>query len=301
MTTRVLKLAPFFCPLAIATPAFAEEAHGVETMAAPLFKLGPLPITNSMVMTWIVALALVIVIRIVAGRPKLVPSRGQALVEDMIGWLKDIVGPVIGQTAIKAAFPLLLALFIYILIQNWSGLVPGVGTLLMRHGDGPWMELARPAHADMNGTIALTFCAFLAGTILVLRFAGPKTILIDLFGNKANKDEVPAALYYPLSLIFIVVGLLELVSIFFARPVSLSFRLYGNIFGGENLLHSMSAILRWGLPIPFYFMELLVGIVQAFVFALLISVYIGLLTNHGDGHGYAEADHHDAKPGSAPH
>ncbi|HVW20953.1 MAG TPA: F0F1 ATP synthase subunit A [Opitutaceae bacterium] len=266
-------------------------------MATPLFKIGPLPITNSMVMTWIVALGLVIVIRIVAGRPKLVPTRGQALVEDMIGGIKDIVAPVIGKTAINAAFPLLMALFTYILIQNWSGLIPGVGTILMR-SHGAWHEFARPAHADMNGTIALTACAFLAGAFLVLRYAGPKTIFVDLFGNKASKEEVPAAIYYPLSLIFIAVGFLELVSIFFARPVSLSFRLYGNIFGGENLLHSMSAITRWGLPIPFYFMELLVGIVQAFVFALLIAVYIGLLTNHGDGHGHEQEGHHDAGSGS---
>ncbi|HEX3730947.1 MAG TPA: F0F1 ATP synthase subunit A [Opitutaceae bacterium] len=291
MTTRVLKLAPFFAPLAIATPAFAEGGHGVETRATPLFKVGPLPVTNSMVMTWIVALALVIVIRAVAGRPKLVPTRGQALVEDLIGGIKDIVDPIVGGTAIKAAFPLLMALFTYILIQNWSGLIPGVGTILMRHGDGEWMELMRPAHADMNGTIALSFCAFIAGAFLVLRFAGPRAIIVDLFGNKANKDEVPAVLYYPLSLIFIAVGFLELISIFFARPVSLSFRLYGNIFGGENLLHSMSAITRWGLPIPFYFMELLVGLVQAFVFALLIAVYIGLLTNHGDGHAQGGQAH----------
>jgi F-type H+-transporting ATPase subunit a len=290
--TRVRKLAPLFSSLAIASPAFAEGGHGVETMASPLFKVGPLPITNSMVMTWVVALALVIVIRIVAGRPKLVPTRGQALVEDMIGGIKDIVDPIIGGTAIKAAFPLLMALFTYILIQNWSGLIPGVGTILMRsHTTGEWMELARPAHADMNGTIALSLCAFIAGAVLVLRFAGPKAILIDLFGNKANKAEVPAAVYYPLSVIFVAVGFLELISIFFARPVSLSFRLYGNIFGGENLLHSMSAITRWGLPIPFYFMELLVGLVQAFVFALLIAVYIGLLTNHGDGHGHDEKAH----------
>jgi len=143
----------------------------------------------------------------------------------------------------------------------------------------------------MNSTIALSFCAFLAGFILVLRFAGPKMILIDLFGNKADKNDVSPFVYYPLSLVFIAVGFLELISIFFARPISLSFRLYGNIFGGENLLHSMSAITRWGLPLPFYFMELLVGAVQAFVFTLLIAVYIGLLTSHGDhDHGPEAAD-----------
>ncbi len=285
--SRVRKLALFSLPLATVLPAFGAESRGIEPMAHGMFHLGPLPVSNSMVMTWLVAIALVVVIRLVVGRPKLVPSRGQAMIENLILGIKDIVDPIVGAKAIKATFPLLIALFTFILIQNWSGLIPGVGTVLVRSKGGEWMEFVRPAHADMNATIALTLCAFIAGLILVLRFAGIKVVLIDIFGNKADKRDVPAIVYYPLSLIFFAVGLLELVSIFFARPISLSFRLFGNIFGGENLLHSMSAISRWGLPIPFYFMELLVGLVQAFVFTLLIAVYIGLLTNHGDDHGEA--------------
>jgi F-type H+-transporting ATPase subunit a len=289
--TLVKKLALVLAPSLIALPAFADQGGGVAPMAEPLFRVGPLPITNSMVMTWLVAIALIIVIRIAVGKPRLIPSRGQAAIEGLIEGIRDIVDPIVGKKAIKAAFPLLIALFVYILIQNWSGLVPGVGTIMMRsHVNGEWMELVRPAGADMNGTVALALCAFLAGFIIVLRFAGPKAILVDLFGNKADKNDVPAIVYYPLSVIFVGVGLLELVSIFFARPVSLSFRLYGNIFGGENLIHSMSAISRWGLPLPFYFMELLVGLVQAFVFALLIAVYIGLLTNHGDDPGHETSD-----------
>jgi F-type H+-transporting ATPase subunit a len=81
------------------------------------------------------------------------------------------------------------------------------------------------------------------------------------------------------------------VSIIF-RPISLSFRLFGNVYGGENLLHAMSAMSRWGLPIPFYFLELLIGFVQALVFTLLVSVYIGLICNHGDDH----SDTHDHAP-----
>jgi F-type H+-transporting ATPase subunit a len=139
----------------------------------------------------------------------------------------------------------------------------------------------------MNGTIALSVISFIAWLYIVLRHAGPAFIIKDLFGNKADKRDVPAVIYYLLFPIFFAVGLLEIVSILF-RPVSLSFRLYGNIFGGENLIHSMSAISRWGLPVPFYFMEMLVGLVQAFVFTLLVAVYIGLLCNHGDDHGHSE-------------
>jgi F-type H+-transporting ATPase subunit a len=288
--TRAKRLGLFLLSFATISPAFAAEKAGVEAMATPLFKIGPLPVTNSMLMTWIVALGLIVLVRLMVGKPQLVPTHGQAMVEGMLEWLKDIVGPIIGNRAIMATFPLLIGLFVFILLQNWSGLIPGVGTVMMRsHTTGEWMELVRPAGADMNSTIALSLCAFVAGFILVLRFAGPKVIFIDLFGNKADKNDVSPFVYYPLSLIFIAVGFLELVSIFIARPISLSFRLYGNIFGGENLIHSMSAISRWVLPWPFYFMELLVGLVQAFVFTLLISVYIGLLTSHGD-HDHPPAD-----------
>jgi F-type H+-transporting ATPase subunit a len=288
---RVKNLAFLLPTFALATPAWAAEEHaGVEAMAGTLFHVGPLPVTNSMLMTWVVAVGLIVLVRLMVRKPQLIPSRGQAVIESMLEGIKDIVGPIIGTRAIAATFPLLIGLFVFILIQNWSGLIPGVGTIMMRsHMTGEWMELVRPAGADMNSTIALSFCAFLAGFILVLRFAGPKAIIVDLFGNKADKNDVSPFVYYPLSLVFIAVGFLELISIFFARPISLSFRLYGNIFGGENLLHSMSAITRWGLPLPFYFMELLVGLVQAFVFTLLIAVYIGLLTSHGD-HDHAPAD-----------
>jgi F-type H+-transporting ATPase subunit a len=199
----------------------------------------------------------------------------------------DLVTPIVGPKVVKAAFPLLMALFIFILIQNWSGLFPGVGTIKLFQ-NGEWKELIRPGNADMNGTIALALVSFAGWLYLVLRYAGPRFILHDLFGNKADKREIPVVIYYFLGPIFFAVGLIETISILF-RPVSLSVRLFGNVFGGENLLHSLSAICRWGLPVPFYFLEMLIGFVQAFVFTLLVSVYIGLLCNHGDDHGPDEA------------
>src|SRR5690606_37724849 len=131
--------------------------------------------------------------------------------------------------------------------------------------------------ADMNGTIALAIVAMAVWLFLILKYAGPKVILFDLFGNKADKREVPVAIYYFLTVIFLAVGLIEIISIAI-RPVSLSFRLFGNVYGGENLLHGT------GFIFPFYFLELLIGLVQALVFTLLVAVYIGLICNHGDGH-----------------
>ncbi|HEY4301171.1 MAG TPA: F0F1 ATP synthase subunit A [Candidatus Didemnitutus sp.] len=294
MMLHTNKILGAFLGLGLACVANASE--GVAPKAEALFHAGPFPITNSMVTSWVVAVALIVAVRLAIKTPTLVPSRGQAIVESLVSSIYDLVAPIVGKNAIKAAFPVLIGLFTYILIQNWSGLVPGVGTVFMKDARGGWMEFVRPAHADMNGTIALALVAITTWLVLILRFAGPKMILYDLFGNKADRREIPALIYYFLFIIFFAVGVIEVISIIF-RPVSLSFRLYGNVLGGENLLHAMSSITRWGLPIPFYFLEVLIGFVQAFVFTLLVSVYIGLLCNHGDDQHGADAGH-GAQPAS---
>jgi F-type H+-transporting ATPase subunit a len=296
--SRVIKLASVWLSLFSAIPAFAaeEHGHGMSQSADVLFKIGGwLPVTNSMVTSWVVAAVLIIVVRLAIKKPRLVPSRGQAIVENLVEGVLNLITPIVGKKVAKPAFPLLVGLFTFILIQNWSGLVPGVGTIYMvDHQTGGWMEFVRPGNADLNGTLALAIVAILGWFYFIMRYAGPALVFKDIFGNKADKSEIPAAIYYPLFLVFFAVGIIEVISILF-RPVSLSFRLFGNVFGGENLLHAMSGIQKWGLPIPFYFLELLIGFVQALVFTLLVSVYIGLICNHGDdhhedGHGHAKTD-----------
>lgn len=288
--SRVTKLAFALAPLAFVTSAFAEES-GVSPRAEALFHVGPLPVTNSMVTSWIVAAVLILLIRLAVRKPTLVPSKAQSIVESIVQGVLDLISPIVGSHAARATFPLLVCLFIFILTQNWSGLFPGVGTLFVRNSEGGWVELIRPGNADMNGTVALAAVAMIAWFYFIMRYAGPKAVFLDLFGNKADKKEIPAAIYYFLFFVFFAVGIIEIISIIF-RPVSLSFRLFGNVFGGENLIHAMSGLFRWGLPIPFYFLEVLIGFVQALVFTLLVAVYIGLICNHGDDHG---AENHDAE------
>ena len=246
-----------------------------------LFTVFGLPITNSMFTSWVVSLLLIGVIRLMVKTPQLVPTRGQEIIENLVVGIHDIVAPITGKAAAKAAFPLLIGLFTYILIHNWSGLFPGVGTIGTHDDHGHFIPYIRPGNADLNGTAALAIVSMVAWFYLIFKYAGMKVIAYDLFGNKAKKEDVPSALYYFLFLIFGTVGFIEIISIIF-RPISLSFRLFGNVFGGENLLHSMTGLFKWGLPIPFYFLELLIGLVQALVFTLLVSVYIGLICNHGD-------------------
>lgn len=288
--SRVHKLVRFALLLTIGLPLFGAEEGGVSPSAAKLVDFGNgWAITNSMVTGWTFSALLVLLVLWMVGKPKILPSKGQAVMESMIEALRDLFEPIVGKKAFPAAFPVLVTLFIFILFHNWMGLLPGVGTMGWGHDvDGHFhilSPLIRPHNSDFNGTIALALISFGAWAIIVFKFAGPKVIIKDLFGNKAEKGETPGWLYPILSIVFILVGLIEVFSIVI-RPFTLSVRLFGNVFGGENLLHGT------GFLFVFYFMELLVGLIQALVFTLLTSVYIGLLANHGDDHGHAAESHH---------
>jgi len=279
----------FVLLFALAGTVSAHASGGVDPKAAELFSVFGLPVTNSMVTSWVVSLLILFGLRLLVRKPQLIPSRGQAIIESALEALRGLYEPIVGKHAFKGAFPILVCLFFFILLQNWSGLIPGVGSIGFGHVvDGKFHvtePFIRPANADWNGTIALAAVAMLSWAYLILRYAGPKLILYDLFGNKADKNEVAAYIYYPLSVIFFLVGFIEIVSICI-RPFTLSVRLFGNIFGGENLLHAT------GFVFPFYLLEALVGFVQALVFTLLLSVYIGLICNHGDeDHDKVEAHH----------
>lgn len=266
----------------MAIPA-ASAAESAEALFKIPFPGGfSFPVTNSMVTTWIVALVLIALIRLACGRPKLVPSKGQYAIETIIGMFKEILEPILGKRAFPAAFPLLICLFFFILVQNWASLIPGIGTIGWHNADGSFTALFRPLGADMNGTLGLALVSFGAWLILIFKFAGPKAVLHEWFGNKADKRDVPAAVYYFLALIFAATGIIEIISIIF-RPVSLSFRLFGNVYGGETLMHGTNYF------VVFYFLEMLVGVVQALVFTLLSAVYIGLITNHDDNAEHADA------------
>jgi F-type H+-transporting ATPase subunit a len=280
-------------------------AEGVAPSAAKLVDLGHgWSITNAMVTGWFVSALLVALVLWLIGRPSVLPSRGQAVIESLIEALRGLFEPIVGKAAFPLSFPLLITFFIFILFHNWMGLIPGVGTVGWGQTDAAGhfhitRPFIRPHNADFNGTIALALISFGAWAIIVFKIAGPKTIAWDLFGNKADKKETPAWLYPVLALVFLIVGFIEVFSIAI-RPFTLSVRLFGNVFGGENLLHGTTFF-----PI-FYFMELLVGLIQALVFTLLTSVYIGLLCNHeGGDHAHDDHDHgHDdhataAKPGAA--
>ncbi|MCX6888636.1 MAG: F0F1 ATP synthase subunit A [Verrucomicrobia bacterium] len=269
--------------LSLFAPVFAlANEEGVNPKATDLFQIGGIPVSNSILTTWILAAVIIIAIRVLIGTPKIVPSKGQALVENMASGLRDALEPIVGKSMIGKVFPTLCGFFIFILLMNWSGLLPGVGTIKY-NSDGHWLDAIRPATSDLNTTLALSIISFVAWTYFVLRYAGFKVLIFDLFGNKADKKELSTPMWIMLSFIFLGVGGIEVVSIAF-RLISLSFRLYGNVFGGENLIHALGGIAPYVVPAVAGLLEVLVGLIQAFVFTLLSAVYIGLICNHEGGH-----------------
>ncbi|MDR2030307.1 MAG: F0F1 ATP synthase subunit A [Puniceicoccales bacterium] len=277
---------PVLCMLAIVLWRILPVAtDAVDRAAHVLFFLFPhVPVSNAMVTGWILSLATIFGVRKIVGRkPTVVPTRGQALVEIFVEKMQALFEPIVGQRTLPHVLPLLLVLFSFILLQNWCGLLPGIGSIGLRNADGQWHHLLRPTNADLNATLGLALAATVGWAYTVLRHAGPRVFLHDTFGNRADRDELPFPLYLAMGIVFIGVGLVDLVSMLF-RVVSLSFRLYGNVFGGESLIARMLALFGYLVPVPFYFLELLIGLIQALVFTLLTAVYVGLLTNqHGGG------------------
>jgi F-type H+-transporting ATPase subunit a len=279
-----------------ATTAFAagaepvKEEHAIPLKPDVLFYVGPLAVTNSMVVTWIVAAGILVCAQLATRKIKPVPTGLQNFWEWLVEGLYNFLENMIGRDLVKKTFWFFATIFIFILALNWFGLLPGVGTIGWGHHDAATgafhidRPLFRGANANLNLTFAMASVFFVCWIIWAVQANGVGGVIKHLF---APKGETTGILKVLMIFIFFVVGWLEVVSILF-RPISLSFRLFGNIYAGETMLEAMSHIvpsLAWLIPIPFYFLELLVGFVQALVFMLLTAVFTLLIAQHEPGHG----------------
>jgi F-type H+-transporting ATPase subunit a len=270
--------------------------HELTQYALDVFHIGPLPITNSMIITWGVALGLILFAQLATRKMSLVPSGAQNFLEWMVESLHEFLEGVIGNELVKKTFWFFATIFIFILFTNWIGLFPGVGTIGWgthgEHGFVVEQPLLRGGNADLNMTFAMSMIFFACWIYWALQANGFIGLILHLFGPQGDTTGFLKIL---MIFVFMAVGVLEVVSILF-RPVSLSFRLYGNIFAGENMLETMANLVPGWLgsvlvPIPFYFMELLVGIVQALVFMLLTAVFTMLIAQHDEEAGHGKAQH----------
>jgi F-type H+-transporting ATPase subunit a len=262
---------------------FEPVEHGLPQKAVEIGQAFGVPITNSMVVTWIVALGLILFAQRSTRRMTQIPSGAQNLLESLVEGLYGLLESVIGRHLVERTFWFFATVFLFILACNWFGLVPGVGTIGWGHHTAEGFRVEQPlfraANADLNMTLAMALVFFALWIVWALQEVGARGVLKELF---APKGETAGVLKVLMIVVFFAAGCLEIVSILF-RPVSLSFRLYGNVFAGENMLEAMATLvpgLGWLLPIPFYFMELLVGLVQALVFMLLTAVFTLLICQH---------------------
>jgi F-type H+-transporting ATPase subunit a len=254
-------------------------------------------LTNSVFVAALVVGLVIYWARSSTRRMELVPGIRQNLFEALIETLYDTVEGIVGRHMAPKVFPLLGSIFIFILVANWFALLPGVGSI----GWGPSagfltlkdidVPLLRPATADLNMTLGIATVFMVLWLYWTLRELGFLGFLQHTFGVKGGLKGILAILLAPL---FLFVGLIEIISTVF-RPVSLSLRLFGNVFAGENLLVTMitlgkslglppviSGLFSIIIPIPFYFLEVLIGLLQAAVFTMLCAVYIQLSTSHDD-------------------
>lgn len=263
--------------------------HEVTIFAEPIFHIGGFQITNSLLVSWVVVLLIVIVGIRVKRKINIIPGKIQNAFEIVIDKFLEVFDSVTSsrEKSLKF-FPLIFAFFIFILLNNWLGLLPGVGSVgevASEHGESTLIPFLRGGTADLNTTLALAIIGVVASHILGILSVG----LFHHFNKFINIKaaiEIPKKVFKDPTIIIvnpikIFVGLLEVVGEI-AKVASLSFRLFGNVFAGEVLLVSISAILAFGLPIPFMFLEVLVGLIQALIFAILILVYLTIHTTAED-------------------
>ncbi len=263
----------------IAEEGHAEEGHHeheITLAAEPLLEVGPLTISNSLFSAWIVVLFLVIVSLFIRKSLKKVPKGLQNIVEIILEGALDLADSVTNdRKKTNVLFPIAFTFFIFILFNNWLGLLPGVGTVgFLEHGT--FIPFFRGGTADLNTTLALALVGVIFTHVAAIISIGAWKHLNKFVGIKLMM-EIPKKMFKDPTIIIVnpikaFVGVIEIVGEI-AKIASLDFSLFGNIFAGEVLLVSMAAIFAYVIPIPFMFLEIIVGIIQALIFGMLVLVF----------------------------
>lgn len=260
--------------------------------AEPIFHIGNFTITNSLINSWMTVIILVIFFVLIGKKMKRVPRGVQNIFELILEQALELADSITGDRKKSEKFlPISLALFLFILVNNWLGLLPGMGTIGFVEHEGShnvFVPFLRGGTADINTTLALALFAVVASHVL-----GVLTIGIwkhfNKFINLKVLAEIPGKIRKDATVILVnpiqaFVGVVEFIGEI-AKIASLSFRLFGNIFAGEVLLASMMAIFAYVLPLPFIFLEIIVGLIQALIFAILTLVYMTIATqDHSEAH-----------------
>ncbi len=264
-------------------PLFASENSAKPQI---LFNLSVIPVTNAMISTWIIATLMIAGAFFFNHSLKNGTSKKFTnLVEFAVSGLFLFFQDLIGDSLARKAFCFLGSVFFFILFLNWAELIPGIGSIgwgnVTAEGFKIETPLLRGANADLNMTLALGMLFFLFWLYLSIKLNGIKGFILHIFGPKGDTTGIMAIV---MIIVFIAVGFLESISMMI-RPLSLALRLYGNILAGGVLVETMIQkvpALGWLIPVPFYMMEIMVGLIQALVFTLLSAIFIMLSCAHED-------------------
>jgi F-type H+-transporting ATPase subunit a len=232
----------------------------VSFAAEPIIRLGFFNVTNSLLDTFLVDGILVALMITVNKKISLIPGFLQNVVEWTIEAFYEITESVSGENASRI-FPYLMSFFLFILLANWTGLIPGISAIGLKEGQ-TIVPFFRPATSDINTTLGLALISLVATHVMSIRVTGIK----DYLGR-----------YISLNPLNLYIGILELIGEI-VKVVSLSFRLFGNIFAGEVVLGTVSTIFAFVFPLPFLMLEVVVGLVQALVFGMLTMAFMAVLT-----------------------
>jgi len=240
----------------------------ISLRAEEIFHIGNFPVTNSVLLAFVALIVFGVFALILKRKLNIIPGGVQNVIEVIVDGALGLMDSVLGDRRKSEKYlPIVFTVFLFILCSNWLGLLPGVGSLTVRSPDGTVPLLRSPA-ADLNFTLALA--------LIAVTFANALGIAAVGFGGRLKtffnfKD--PIAFF---------VGILELISEF-AKIISFSFRLFGNVFAGEVLLTIMAFLLPYLAPLPFMFLEIFVGFIQAFIFGMLTLVFISMAVSEGHG------------------
>lgn len=254
-----------------------EAGHSgihISLKAEEIFNIGGFPVTNSLILSFLILLLLAVVAKVGEHRLSLVPGKLQSVFEMFIEGLLGLMDTVFGERSKSEKYlPFIATIFLFVLFSNWFGLLPGVGSLVI-HTDHGAIPLLRAPSADLNFTLGLAIVAVLTINILGAAAIGTMAHLGKFFNFKS-----PIGFF---------IGIIELVGEF-ARMISFSFRLFGNIFAGEVLLIIVAFLVPYLVPLPFLFLEVFVGFVQALIFSMLSIVFIAIATVDHTDHAEAHA------------
>lgn len=278
----------------------SEIKHESTLYAENITHVGGFPVTNALLTSFVAVIIISLIAITIRIRLKEVPKGIQNVLEALLEGALQLCDQVTNSRKISTkVFPIAFSIFMFILVNNWLGLLPLMGFGIIESGEHgkAFIPFLRSGTADINTTIALALMAVISANLFGIFSIGIWKTFNKYVNVKALVGIFTRVWKEPTVLVVapvtFFVGILELVGEF-AKIASLSFRLFGNIFAGEVLLMSMSAILPYFLPIPFMFLEVFVGMIQAMIFSILVLVYFTIAAQDHDSHDEHEGHHEEA-------